>query len=415
MEEPRARYGRRVVASVAASLSLHLLVGVGTTSVFLGGTLGAFWLDPETPIVEIVAGEDRGRLPRPAAPRDARRAARPNTQTPAGIPAKPVAPTRAQPAAEPIAPPAAETIAQPAVETIAPTAAEATVPPSSTMAETALLQSEPPAREAVSHAASAPREGAHERETLAPGEVFADQIGVLVDEQRGAVSDDRAPSTTDSPATKPVLPLGLPATHFSRARLDEVTRNPSVSARAESEVMVGRPEVVEFLLDHPDFATHITRALRLARYRIWRTDDGMFIDDGWGATGQLTVVHAAGGTRMLYAKGEFQHKLLPSIPGEAVVTIDYETWPTQDGRHLVQARLAGQLKIDSGFATLMLKIASRVAQEKAAKESRRLLQTFAKVLRAIDETPAAVYASLRARPDVPTHELERFRVLLGLP
>ena len=85
------------------------------------------------------------------------------------------------------------------------------------------------------------------------------------------------------------------------------------------------------------------------------------------------------------------------------MTIDYETWPTQDGRHLLQARLAGQLKIDSTFATLMLKIASSVAQEKAAKESRRLLQTFAKVLRAIDETPAAVYASLRARPDVPTH------------
>jgi hypothetical protein len=404
MRGPRARCGRRAVASVGASLSLHLLVGVGTTSVFLGATLGAFGPDPEPPMVEIVAGEDRGRSTVTAPSRDARKAARLSTPAPPGMRAAPVAATTAQAATGIIAQPAppttqsaAETTTQPVAETIARTAVETTVPPSPATTETA---------------AAILREAAHEGERLAPGEVVDDQI--RIDERRVAGSDDALP-TTDSPVTNPVLPGGLPASQLDRARLEEVTRNPSLSARAESEVMVGRLEVFEFLLDHPDFATHITRALRLARYRIWRTDDGMFIDDGWGATGQLTVVHSAGGTRMLYAKGEFQHKLLPSIPGEAVVTIDYETWPTQDGRHLLQARLAGQLKIDSAFATLMLKIANSVAREKAAKESRRLLQTFAKVLRAIDETPGTVYASLRTRPDVPQHELERFRVLLGLP
>ncbi|MGH7334562.1 MAG: hypothetical protein ACREKS_17830, partial [Candidatus Rokuibacteriota bacterium] len=224
-----------------------------------------------------------------------------------------------------------------------------------------------------------------------------------------------AVSTTDPTATDPPTPIPPLATPFNQARLDEVTRNPSLAAHAESEAMVGRRDVFEFLLDHPDFATHITRALRLARYRIWRTDEGMFVDDGWGATGRITVVHAAGGTRVLYAKGAFQHTLLPTIPGEAVVTIDYDVRPSEDGRELLQARISGQLKIDSAFATLMLKIASSVAREKAAKESRRLLQTFAKVLRAIDETPAAVYASVSGRPDVPPLELERFRVLLGLP
>jgi hypothetical protein len=405
MRGPRAASGGRAVVSVAASVSLHLLVGVGTTAVFLGGTLGAFWHHPEPPMVEIVAGEDRGRSTVVVASRETHKAARLRTPAPADMPppqpvaatiAQAAADTIAQPAADTILQPAADTIAQPAADTIAQTAADTTVPPSPAMAETA---------------ASTLREATHEGEPLAPGEVFADQI--RIDEQRIAGSD--GVPTTDSPAANPVPQVSLTATHQSRARLDEVSRNPSLSARAESEVMVGRPEMFEFLLDHPDFATHITRALRLARYRIWRTDDGMFIDDGWGATGQLTVVHSAGGTRMLYAKGEFQHKLLPPIPGEAVVTIDYETWPTQDGRHLLQARLAGQLKIDNAFATLMLKIASSVAREKAAKESRRLLQTFAKVLRAIDETPAAVYASVSARPDVPQHQLERFRVLLGLP
>jgi hypothetical protein len=271
------------------------------------------------------------------------------------------------------------------------------------------------APDAAADTVSSALEEAAVGERLAAGPVVeTDQVGIRIEEESSARGDDGA-SSTGPLAVTPVPAAGWPATPLSHARLQEVTRTPSLSTQAESEAMIARPEVFEFLLDHPDFATHITRALRLARYRIWRTDDGMFIDDGWGTTGQITVVHAGGGTRMLYAKGAFHHKVLPTIPGEAVVTIDYEVRPGEDGRPLVHARLTGQLKIDSAFATLMLKIADSIVREKAATESRRLLQTFAKVLRAIDETPAAVYSSVSANPDVPRRELEQFRLLLGLP
>jgi hypothetical protein len=199
------------------------------------------------------------------------------------------------------------------------------------------------------------------------------------------------------------------------ARLDEVTRNPSVSARAEGQPFVGRREVFEFLLDHPDFATHISRALRLGRYRMWRTDEGLFVDDGWGATGRVFVVYAASGTRVLYARGEFQHGLLPAIPGEAVVTINYDVQPAADGRDLLSAAISSQLKIGGALGDLVAKLAGSLATEKAEKESLRLVRMFARVLQALDEKPAAVYASLRERPDVPQRELEQFRVLLKLP
>ena len=152
------------------------------------------------------------------------------------------------------------------------------------------------------------------------------------------------------------------------ARLDAVARNPSVSARAAGEPFVGRREVFEFLLDHPEFATHVTRALRVARYRIWRTGDGLFVDDGWGATGQVFVVRAASGTRVLYARGEFQHKLLPAITGEAVVTINYDTQPAADGRDLLVAAISSQLRIDGPFGDLVVKLASAMATEKAEKD-----------------------------------------------
>ena len=118
---------------------------------------------------------------------------------------------------------------------------------------------------------------------------------------------------------------------------------------------------------------------------------------------------------MLYARGEFQHKLLPVITGEAVVTINYDAQPAGDGRDLLVADISSQLKIDGPFGDLVVKLASALAIEKAEKESRRLVHIFARVLKAVDEKPAALYASLRERPDVPQRELEQFRVLLKLP
>jgi hypothetical protein len=209
--------------------------------------------------------------------------------------------------------------------------------------------------------------------------------------------------------------LPAPDPRVSRAQLDAVTRNPSVAARAEGQPFVGRRDVFEFLLDHPDFATHVTRALRLARYRMWRTGDGLFVDDGWGATGQVFVVHATSGRRVLYARGGFQAKMLPAIHGEAVVTIDYDVQPAGDGRDLLSAAISSQLRIEGFFGELVATLAQSLATEKAQRESRRLVQVFARVLRAIDETPAALYASLRERPDVPRRELEQFRALLNLP
>ena len=57
----------------------------------------------------------------------------------------------------------------------------------------------------------------------------------------------------------------------------------SVATRVAAPAFPARREVFEYLLDHPELASHVTRALKVARYRIWRTRDGLFLDDGWGA------------------------------------------------------------------------------------------------------------------------------------
>jgi hypothetical protein len=71
----------------------------------------------------------------------------------------------------------------------------------------------------------------------------------------------------------PDLPPQLPAA--VRTRIQPVTDNPSLAVKVPGEPFVARVEVFEYLLDHPEFASHVTRTLKFARYKIWRTPTGL--------------------------------------------------------------------------------------------------------------------------------------------
>ncbi len=210
----------------------------------------------------------------------------------------------------------------------------------------------------------------------------------------------------------PTLPPDLPPAE--RLRLQQVTEQASVATRADGEPFVTRRDVFEYLLDHPEFATHVTRTLKLARYRIWREADGLWLDDGWGATGQFSVVYAASGTRVMYARGRYKTWLLPTIHGQAVVVIEYAAQPGPDHRSLITTTVTGFVKLDSRLLDWAGRLASAAATAKAEKEARLLVRVFARASRAIESDPAGVYALLRQRPDVPPRELEEFRGLLEL-
>ena len=211
----------------------------------------------------------------------------------------------------------------------------------------------------------------------------------------------------------PTLPAQTPA--GERARLQEVAEAASVSARAAGEPFIARPDVFEFLLDHPEFATHVTRALKLARYRIWRgPEGGLWLDDGWGVLGQFSVVYSTSGTRVAYAHGQYQSGLLPSIKGQAVVLIEYGLSPTADHKSLISPAVTGFVKLESRIVALAGMLAGSVATAKAEKEAKRLVKLFAKASRAIEDDPAHVHELVRQRADVPRRDLEEFRRLLDL-
>jgi hypothetical protein len=194
-----------------------------------------------------------------------------------------------------------------------------------------------------------------------------------------------------------------------------VTDKASLAVKVDGQTFVGRADVFEFLLDHPDFATHVTRALKFARYKIWRTPSGLGIDDGWGTVGTFEMVWAATGHRVMYARGVYQHKVLPDIHGQAVVAIDYGVQPAAGGRSQISTVITGFVKLDSRLLTAASKVASSVARTKGEKEARSLAKLFAKTTEAIETDPTGVFEKVRQRPDVPARELEEFRRLLNLP
>ncbi|HEU5196916.1 MAG TPA: hypothetical protein VFW70_19415 [Methylomirabilota bacterium] len=218
----------------------------------------------------------------------------------------------------------------------------------------------------------------------------------------------------DAPAgPAPELPAQLPPA--VRAQVEPVTDKPTLAVKVEGETFVGRRDVFEFLLDHPDFATQVTRALKFARYKIWRTPSGLGIDDGWGTVGTFETVWSTPGHRMMHARGVYHHKLLPDIQGQAVVAIDYGVEPAPNGRSHISTAITGFVKLDSRVLAFASKMASSVALSKGEKEARKLVGLFAKTTQAIEADAAGVFEKVRQRPDVPARELEEFRRLLNLP
>jgi hypothetical protein len=201
-----------------------------------------------------------------------------------------------------------------------------------------------------------------------------------------------------------------PAAH---AKVQEVATRADVAAKGHARPFLTRRPVFEYLLDHPDFATHVTRALLKDRLRIWRTADGYALDDERGATGQFWVVHAVEGMRVMRARGQYKKGLLPAIGGEAAIVIEYGVVPSADGRSLVRSVVSGFVRLDSRVLAMALHLATTLTQRKADREAQNLMKVFAKVSRALESDPPGAYQKIQRQPGVPARELEEFRRLLS--
>jgi hypothetical protein len=216
-------------------------------------------------------------------------------------------------------------------------------------------------------------------------------------------------------ATLPTAALPPDLPEADRLLLQQVIDHVSVAARANGETFLVRTDMFEYLLDHPEFATHVMRALAIARYRIWREPDGFWLDDSGGALVRFDVIYAAHGSRVFYMRGRYQPPVLPAIHGRVVAILEYRVEPTSGGKSLITPALASFVRIDNGFVEALTRLFKAVVAPRATKVTSRIVVDIAKTARAIESDPLRVEDALRSRPDVPPRELAEFRRLLARP
>jgi hypothetical protein len=206
----------------------------------------------------------------------------------------------------------------------------------------------------------------------------------------------------------PALPPGVPPADL--ARIEKVLAQATVSARVEIDPYPMQLGIFDYLLDHPDFATQVTRALKLARYRIWRSEDGLNLDDGWGVKGLITPMFGNNGLRVVYARGRYEQSVLPDISGQVVIVIHYAGGRGPGGRPALATSMEVFAWLDSG---LLSSLAGSIAKSKATSEARYALRVFSRLSTHLQQRVDEVLAELERRPEVSRTELNGFRKVLG--
>jgi hypothetical protein len=208
------------------------------------------------------------------------------------------------------------------------------------------------------------------------------------------------------------LPLPIPTAVLSepaRARAEAVLGHEIFAQRVTGIRYRSREAVFEFLLDHPDFAASVARALRLGQYQLDRVGDDEYMgDDARGARGVVRLLYADPGRRLYHLEGRYDGNGLPSIAGEMLVLLEYRHEDDGAGSTVVDSSLTGHVKIDTPvvglLAGVLTGLARPVVTRAVEQKVRRFFNTVARVSRWAYDEPDELFAALEGNPAVPQGE-----------
>ncbi len=220
--------------------------------------------------------------------------------------------------------------------------------------------------------------------------------------------------------TLDVLPLPMSTAELAgpaRARAETVLARSIFAQQVTGIRFPSREAVYRFLLDHPDFAASVARALRVGEYRVTPVEDAYRGDDNRGASGMIRVLYADDSRRLYYLEGRYERPLLPTIEGQILVLLDFRHEPDERGGTVVEQNLTGHVRIDTPLVGALAQVVGALTRPlvEAAVERkvRRFFSTIARVSRWAYEEPEQFAAALDGHPEVeagPT--LTAFRAIL---
>lgn len=236
----------------------------------------------------------------------------------------------------------------------------------------------------------------------------------------GAEPEEAAfPASSVPIVTLDALPLPVPIAALAgpaRSRAEAVLAQSIFAQRVTGIRHQSREAVFRFLLDHPDFAASVARALRLGEYQITSLPDGYWADDNRGATGVLRVLYADDERRLFHLEGRYERRLLPTIEGQVLVLLEFHHAEDEQGG-VVESSLTGHVRVDTPIAGAVahaISTLSRPAVERTVERKvRRFFNTVARVSRWAHDEPEQLASALDGHPEVPPGPaLAAFRTIL---
>lgn len=173
-----------------------------------------------------------------------------------------------------------------------------------------------------------------------------------------------------------------------------------------------RRPVLDFLLDHPDFAAHVGRIVREGKYQLRRVGDVFEVDDGASARGMMKPLFADGGRRVFYVEGRYDPPLLPALAGRLVILLDAEHLEGSDGITYCEMSVAGYVRFDSGFAEALGAASRSLSESRVDRKVRRFFRHVAALSRRAYDDPQGLADELARRPDLPPERVAEFKDLL---
>jgi hypothetical protein len=241
----------------------------------------------------------------------------------------------------------------------------------------------------------------------------------LPDHEAGRV-DGVVPGSAGAPVVDMSLSAGshgrdIPWDAFDREdylRVRDVVADAVAAREVRDIVFRSRPEVLDFLLDHPDFASDVGVALRRGKYRLRRAGDAYEAADGEGASGRMWQVLHEGGRRVFYIEGRYDGLVLPTFSGRMVIMLDTAHLEGLDGMTYCEARLAGFVKFDSGLTEVLVRAARILSEARVDRGVRRLFRHVAVVSRRAYDDPEGLADELDGHPGLSREMMTRFRQVL---
>jgi hypothetical protein len=223
----------------------------------------------------------------------------------------------------------------------------------------------------------------------------------------GAEAPEPPPDPRVPMVTLDALPLGVPLTRLgdeARTRAETVLEGSLFSHRVSGLRTRSREPIFTFLLDHPDFAAAVARALRLGKYQVEARDGGYWGDDTRGARGLMRVLYVDPGRRLMHLEGSYEGRGLPTMRGQMLLLIEFDHQDDPKGGTGVEVSITGHVRLDTplvGTVALLAATLARPAVERAVERKvRRFFDTVARVSRWAHDQPQEFWAALDGHPEI---------------